>query len=201
MEKTLNSDILSKMTIKELREYAKEKNIGIPRKIKKGDIITHITNILNDRSRLNKDVLYLIALESNYMDLRNLCKAGGDFKKICESINFWIDKLKKDFNEVLPKDATIKEYKRKYNELYLINANYQETEELCKNNKICDSISFWEKKLKITFPKLKLNDIVYQEYQYLNEHDNEEYMKEHFKEVHYDALKYLKNIWKKQMMK
>ena len=87
-------ETLQSKTVKELREHAKENNISIPSKItRKADLIEYINKSkinkkVYSENFLNRDILQLIALESNYNELRNLCKSGGIFNIICNDKSF-----------------------------------------------------------------------------------------------------------------
>jgi len=66
--------------------------------------------------RLSKDELFLIAIELNITELLNLCLSSKNIKnKICDRNDFWVHKLKKDFdinffeNVKLPKSNRLRE--------------------------------------------------------------------------------------------
>ena len=49
--------------------------------------------------KLNRDELIMIGYELGFIDIINLCKSSQKInKQLCENRNFWINKLKKDYD-------------------------------------------------------------------------------------------------------
>ena len=150
---------LNKLTIPQLKQYAKDNDIRVPSKVtRKADIIKTIQDSIKTKEfgkvevTIDRDALGIIALNSDPKTLINLCSTDKKFKELCDSTFFWTRKLLNDFDELPDKELTVDGYKEFYEYLYALSLSYSDLQEYCKDTKICNSIDFWNDKLNQDYP-------------------------------------------------